>query len=76
MPGCRFTAVLNKDQVVGRPLQDQDAWTFGRAYVSNQTWLAMFPKDGFEYRASLLVAPANFSILGGMPDHSANGALQ
>ena len=76
MSACRFMAVLKKDQALGRPIHGQDSWTFGRAYVSNQTWIALFPKDGYEYRASLLVAPANFSILGGIPDTSDHGKLQ
>ena len=70
---CRFPAILNKDQAVGRPIQRPDSWTLGRAYVINQTWMAVFPKDGAEYRASLLLAPANFSILGGTRDRFGHG---
>ena len=61
---CRFIAALNVNQTTGPP-NDND-WTWGRAFIDqNSTWQAFFPKAGVEWNVSRLVAPANFSILGG-----------
>lgn len=55
---------MNINQTTG-PTDDDD-WTWGRAFVDqNSTWQAFFSKHGVEWNVSRLVAPANFSIVGG-----------
>ena len=62
----RYVAILQTNQTTGRPLPSNGAWVQGRAYMdaSTRNWKAVFPKDGNEWKASQLIAPSNFGVLG------------